>query len=360
MASAPAVTPADVAPAQPGGPAGPGYDPVPAQLPPAIRQVFLPVRLGKGEALAQLVAQQSWAEAVASVLHSQLVYRPELIGLATVRYVHSKTRQTEDRSYTYLLPVSDAGHFVDWSMGEAQLDAESLENVPAAPALFGRLPAGLATPARFRALEKELSDHLYYHTTATVLYNPHLKLYSAPDETQKSFQRRCREAARAARDAEADRIHERYQAQFAQLGIKLRREERELDEDKTEYGARKREEFFSGAETVLDMFTGRRMRRGISTASRKRRLTKQAESEVEESEEAIADLQRQVQELQDALRGELDDLTNRWVALIDDVREEQVHPRRTDVRINLFGLAWVPAWEIAVPGQAVRYRVPGF
>ncbi len=148
--------------------------------------------------------------------------------------------------------------------------------------------------------------------------------------------------------------------QFEQFLDKIKREKRELEEDEVEYGARKREEFFSGAESVVDFFTGRRMRRGVSTASRKRRLTQQAKADIEESEKTIDDLESQLYEAGAHLQRELDALTARWVPLIDDVQQEEVRPRRTDVRVNLFGLAWLPSWEITVPGQPTPYHLPAY
>jgi hypothetical protein len=274
-----------------------------------------------------------------------------------VRFGHARSRQTLEQALTYLLPVTEASGFVDWSQGQVQLDAGALVHTPGPGALFGRLPADLGSANRFAALEKEFGEHLFYNRSVTIWYNPHLKLYSELGEAAKAFQRRCREAARQARDDEAEEIQARYKTQLEQLIAKMQREKRELEEDEVEYGARKREEFFSGAETVLDFFTGRRMRRGVSTASRKRRLTQQAKAGIEESEKAIDDFEDQIDQVGDNLKRELDDLTARWAALIDNVQQEEVRPRRTDVRVNLFGLAWLPGWEITVPGQPIPYHL---
>jgi len=235
-----------------------------------------------------------------------------------------------------------------------------LAHKPAPDALFGRLPVNLGNASRFAALEKEFGEHLFYNRSVTIWYNPHLRLYSELGETGKAFQRRCREAAGQARDAEAEEIKARYKVQFEQLLGKMKREKRELEQDQVEYGARKREEFFSGAETVVDLVTGRRTRRGASTASRKRRLTQQAKADIKESEETIDDLKGQIDEVGASLQRELNELTARWVPLIDDVQQEEVRPRRSDVRVNLFGLAWLPGWEITVPGQPMPYHLPAY
>lgn len=349
-------TPPAPTPASPGSP----YGPVPPQLPSSVRQVFVPVKTSLDEALYRLASQQGWSLHSVVGLQGQLVYDPALIGLAVVRFAHARSRQAIEQALTYLLPVAEASGFVDWSQGEVQIDADTLVFKPGPGALFGRLPVDLGNASRFAALGKELVEYLFYNRSVTIWHNPHLKLYSELGETAKAFQRRCREAARQARDTEAEEIKERYKTQLEQLLTKMQREKRELEEDQVEYGARKREEFFSGAESVVDLFTGRKMRRGVSTASRKRRLTQQAKADIEESEKTIDELETKIDQVGDELQGELDELTARWAKLIDDVQQEDVRPRRTDVRVNLFGLAWLPGWEITVPGQPMPYRISAY
>ncbi|MBN1139854.1 MAG: ATP-binding protein [Anaerolineae bacterium] len=336
------------------------YGQVPPQLPSTVKQVFVPVQISLDEALYRLAGQQGWSSRSAVGLEGRLVYDPALIGLAVVRFAHARSRQTLEQALTYLLPVAEASGFVDWSQAQVQLDAGALVHKPGPGALFGRLPVDLGNASRFAALKKEFGEHLFYTQSVTIWYNPHLKLYSELGETAKAFQRRCREAARRARDDESEAIQARYKARLEQLIAKMQREKRELEEDQVEYSARKREEFFSGAESVLDFFTGRRMRRGVSTASRKRRLTQQAKADIEESEKAIDDFEDQIDQVGDSLEREMDDLTARWAALIDDVQQEEVRPRRSDVRVNLFGLAWLPGWEITVPGQSIPYQWPAY
>ena len=66
----------------------------------------------------------------------------------------------------------------------------------------------------------------------------------------------------------------------------------------------------------------------------------------------------QIEELEAEAKAEVEDLTEKWNALIDEVEEEEVRPRRTDVRLNLFALAWVPRWELMVGEQALS--MPAF
>lgn len=352
-AAAPAAVPARaeaLAQAEPTAP----YSRVPPQLPPSVRQLFLPVRVSLPAALRQLAGRRNMPARAFAEAQGVLVYEPALLGLATLHFAHAASRQTYTQEVAYLLPMEGADK-IDWSEGQAQVEARDLKDDAEPHALFAELPADLGSASRFSALKKEFGDHLFYNSSLTLRYNPYLKLYSAPDETDKAFRRRCREAVEKARDAEARKLQAQYQTQIDRLKERLRREERELEEDRREYDARKQEELLSGAETVLSVLTGRRVTRGLSGASRKHRLSQQAKADLKESEEAIRDLQDQIREIENQLKQQLEELNARWGERIDQVEEIQVRPRRADIQINLFALAWLPRWEVTAGGQVFSW-----
>jgi hypothetical protein len=343
---------------QPPEPAAPElpYSRIPPQLPSTVKQVFLPARVSLRVALSELAQDRQWAVRSDADQEGNLVYQPALVGTAQLRFPHSQSRQTHTEEVAYLLPLE--GGTVDWSRAQVQLETGELEPAPESDAYFAELPPELGASKHYTALKKEFGDYLYYNSSVALWYNPHLKLYSEMGESPKAFQRRCREAAREALDAEAEKLRDKVERQLDRLEDRLRREERELEEDKVEHSARKQEELLSGVETVFSLFSGRRSSRRLSSASRKRRMTRQARADIEESEEAIEDLEEDIQELEAEAREELEELTEKWAARIDEIEEIEVRPRRADVRINLFALAWLPHWEVAAGEQV--YSVPAY
>ncbi len=322
---------------------------VPPQLPSSVKQVYLPVQVTLQAALASLTGARSQPEAT-----GRLTYQPALVGLGEVRYVHTKSRQTHSEDVAHLLPLEHEGQSLDWAGARVQLEMDDLDRRPEQEALYANLPPDMGAAKRYTELEKEFEDYLYYNSAISLWHNPHVDLYSEPGEEEKGFLRRCRKAAEAAHDAEAEKLKEKYEREVERLEDKLRREERELDEDKTEYDARKQEELLSGVESVLSLLGRSRRSTRLSTASRKRRMTRQARADVEESEEAIEDLQEQIEELEKEARQELDELAATWGERIEELEEVEVRPRRADVRLRFFGLAWLPHWRTtAAAGQAL-------
>lgn len=348
---APQPAPAPAAPALP-------YSQVPPQLPSKVKQVFLPTGVSPRTAMAELARSRGWSVKGEAEQEAHLVYEPALVGLANLHFAHAKSRQTYSEEVAYLLTVEGEGYVVDWSEGKVKLEVSDLDRAPEKGAFFSELPSDLGDSKRYTTLEKEFEDYLYYNSSVTLLYNPELELYSEIGEEGEAFQRRCREAAQEAHDAEAKKLKAKYDRELDGLVDKLRREERELEEDKIEHDARKQEELLSGVESVIGLFSKRRSSRSLSTASRKRRMTRQARADIEESEEVIEDLQEQIEEVKEEAKREMSALADKWGELIDEVEEVEVRPRRTDVRINLFALTWLPHWEVMVGDQAVS--MPAF
>jgi hypothetical protein len=338
-------------------PATAPYSKVPPQLPSSVKQVYLPVRIPLEAALTEMARDRDWSVRSGSEQQGYLVYEPVLIGLAEVRFVHTKSRQTHAEDVAYLVQVGE-GHSVNWAEGKVRLEARDLVSRAERDAFFADLPSDLGASTHHTALRKDFEDYLYYNSSITLLHNPHVDLYSEPGESETSFQRRCRRAAEDAHDEEAKKLKDKYERELDRIEDRLQREERELEQDKIEHDARKQEEVLSGVDSLIGLFTGRRSSSRLSTASRKHRLTRQAKADIEESEEVIDELEDQIDELEEQAKLELDELADKWGELIEEVEEIEVRPRRADVRLELFALGWLPCWEVPVGEQVVS--LPAF
>jgi hypothetical protein len=342
--------PAAAAPQPVPPPATLSYGKIPPQLPSAVKQVFVPAQISLAAALRGLASDRGWSIQSQQDLRGSLIYEPALVGLARLHFVHTKSRQAHEEDVAYLRRFEGTG---GWPDARVQLDLRDLERNAEPDAYYADLPSELGAARSLSSFEKEFADYLYYNSAISLLYNPHLGLYSEVGEDGKAFQRRCREAAKVARDEEVQKLKAKYESQFKRLDDQLDREERELDEDKVEFDARKQEELLSGAESVFGFFTGRRSSSKISAASRRRRMTRQAKADVQESERTIKKLEEEIEALEDKAKAEVEEITEKWNRLIDEVEKEEVRPRRSDVQVSLVALAWLPRWEVVVAGQSL-------
>ncbi|RME82475.1 MAG: hypothetical protein D6775_10780 [Caldilineae bacterium] len=340
-----------------------GYSSTPPALPPDLPQVYIPLRKSPHRALDTL--EQELKQRVEAE-DSRLVYEPGLLAMGSVSFVDRKRKVNESRSLALLVQAGDLGAVVRWEDADAiELDPRDLDTRPEAEALFAPVPPELNSPRELKKLARDFADYLYHEQRYELYYNPSLDVYSEPGESQRDFAARAQQLARERRDAEVDKLREKYRRQIHRLETRLEREERELAEDEAQYKARMTEELISGAETVVGLLGifGRRRTSGLSRAATKRRLTAQAKADIEESKEEIARLQEEIQDLQDALQEEIDAITEKWADALDRIEVYEVKPRRADVDVQTVALAWLPYWEIAYRadgGRPAHDRIPAW
>ncbi|HMB24494.1 MAG TPA: hypothetical protein VKP08_16740, partial [Anaerolineales bacterium] len=146
--------------------------------------------------------------------------------------------------------------------------------------------------------------------------------------------------------------------QLKTLEDKLSREERELREDEAELANRKVEEAGTHLENLTGLFGGRRKASRLSSSLTKRRMTEQAKADVEESLEAIDQFKAQIKDLEKRREELTAEINDRWGRLVNEIAEVTVSPKKTDVFVKLFGVAWMPHY--IIKSDTETFELPAF
>lgn len=340
-------------PAAAAAPVVEGLQTQPPTLEAGVPQVFLPVSASPEEVLREYAEASARALAVRT---SSLRYVPMVLGHAKVRFASRREGVDTEREVCLLMdPPRDAG--MSWDAAEeCQLDVWRLASAPPQQGLYDSVPSTIAQAADIRALTRSLEEHLYRNQALTLQHYPELDLYSRPGESEADFAARAREAASEKGKAEAGKLAAAYDKKLDQLREKLRKEKLELSEDEAEYSGRKQEEALSAGESVLGFFLGRRSARALSTASRRRRMTSKAKANVEESQQTIARLEKEITELEKEKQDATEQAMRRWASVSETAQQVQVRPRKSDILVDSVAVAWFPQWliEAAAPTGEVR------
>jgi chaperonin cofactor prefoldin len=233
-----------------------------------------------------------------------------------------------------------------------------VDRTPAPQARFSSLDVPLNDSRQMAALQRDFVDWIYRSMTVTARANEALKVYAGPDVSQSEFIKACAETAREARDAEIDTRSAQLDRKIKTLEDRMTREERELREDEAELSHRKMEEMGTHAENVLGLFGGRKSSRRLSSSLTKRRMTEQAKAEVEESLDAIDQYKKEIQVLEQERQTMIAEISDRWGDVVNDISEVTVAPKKTDIYVELFGVAWMPYYLVESGGGLVE--LPAF
>jgi len=309
-----------------------------------VTQVFLPVDISPQQAVS---AYSATAVRPLVMKTSVLRFTPMALGHAMVRFVATAQGVDTQKEYCLLLEPPVEGRGVDWQAAtECMADVRKLPSYPPQEAAFEPVPSSLAQAADYKALATSLQDYLYRSATLTLRYNRALKLYSRPDESEREFAIRCQEAARRNRDDEVAKSNATYERKLDQLRDKLRREEQKLAKDEATYSGRKTEEILTVGESVVGFLLGRRSTRVLSTASRKRRMTAEVKTRMEQTKQTIALLQKEIAEMEQERDQAAKSISDRWAAIAEQTETTDIRPRKADVVVDLVALAWAPQWII--------------
>ena len=322
-----------------------GLSATPPVIPPDVPQVFLPPTIAFEWALR---SYEERAGRAVLVRERSMVYTPHLLALGTVRTLDRKRGVDHQQAVARLVQVGERLAMVDWDTGQAAVSEDDLSSRPAGEGLYEPVPSVLARARDLKKLEKDFCDYLYHDISVTILYNPALKLHGMVGESRRDFRVRCDKEARQKRDAEVKKARAHKEKQMTSVQNKLRRERRELAEDQDEVDARKQEELLSLGESVFNLFGGRRSSAMLSRASRKRRMTKQAKADVEESQATINDLENQLEALAEEWEEQAAEINDRWADTLEEIETVEITPRRADVTVEFCGLAWTPVWRVTL------------
>ena len=323
-------------------------------VPAFIHEYFLPQNYSLPEAFS--AAQQNMP---AEVMIESVIYYPTLLASAEVRVLDRKHGVDTDLTRAVLVKSPEKRGSVRWE--EHPLNSEILNRLETAPApstRFSSIDAPLNDVKLMTALQKDFTDWVYRTSAVKARANQTLKVFAGPDVSPAEFMKACADAAREARDAEIEKKTAQIDRQLKTLEDKLAREERELTKDEDELSNRKMEEAGTHIENITGLFGGRRKASRLSSSLTKRRMTQQARADVEESKETIKDLNQQIEDAQKRREEVIAEINDHWGGVVNEITEVTITPKKTDILVNIFGVAWMPHY--VVKSGTETFELPAF
>jgi hypothetical protein len=312
----------------------------PPALPPDVPRYFIP-RRGGGAA------------------GSTLVYQPQLLGVARVRFADTKTKADVSRDIVCLTSITSEVVPVNWDSSElVELAVSDLEKSPEAEARYADLPPAAGQSKSYAAWNRDLSGWLYQNQVLELQKSPSLGLVSQPGEEERDFRVRLQQTAREQRDEAVEQLRKKYASKIATLQERLRKAEQRVEKEKAQASQAGIQTVFSIGATLLGAFTGRKIISSstvskVSSAARKAgqameqsKDVGQAAETVEAIQQQLADLEAQFKEETAALEAKMDPQTEMFETIA-------IKPKKTDIAVQLVALAWAPYWQDS-QGQVTR------
>ena len=297
--------------------------PVPPPLSPDIPQRFLP------------------AEGIARETGHALLYTPSLLATGRIHYLNQKMHLDTDEAFSLLFPFAPDGT-VRWDDVESY-GAGEYATGPAPGARFLGSPEITQALKKFPGLKQQVVTTLFHTREFRLLSAPALGMVSQPGEPEREFQLRVRLASREKRDAEVDALRRRYEGKIGTLENRLRKAEMTVQKKQADADARKREAMLSAGESVLGILLGGRGSRSGSSAAGRYRQSTAADMSAREAQEQARLLAEEIAGMKQELERETSAISSRWENSLQGIEEIRVKPKKSDIELQSFFLAWAPS-----------------
>lgn len=301
-------------------------------LPPEVSQYFIPVRGGGSR-------------------DSTLVYHPMVLGAAQVRFMNKKVDVTRDLAV--LSPISDGVVPVAWEDAQVvDLPISDLEQSSQENSRFADLPAAAGKPKSYSAWEKEFAGWLYRNQKLDLFTSPSLNETSQPDESERDFRIRLQQTAREKRDAQVERLRQKYAPKIAALEEKKHRAEQAVEREAEQAKGQKMQTAISFGSTILSSFLGRKslslttLGRATTAARGVGRSMKEAQ-DVSRAQETVEAVNQQLEELDAQFKSETEALEKSFDPQTEPLETISLKPTKANVDVKVLSLAWTPYWHDA-------------
>jgi len=322
--------------------------------PPAgVDEYFLPLSFSLTEAFKSSAESIPPDSQLAAVL-----YRPVLLASAKSRILDRRYGIDTEIATPVLVDDPDKNGTIKWDDFPYQGPSlERLDSAPAPQAVFESISLPFTDAKTMAAMNRDFEDWVYRTVKFPVRENKLLKVVARPGMSQAEFMTECTDAARSGRDLELAKSLSTIDKQIDTLERRLEKEAAELKNDQEKLSSRSWDQLLSIGKIGSDaLFKGKV--RVPSNAFTKGRMKDQARADVEESQLSIAQLKEQLADLQKQREQKSQEVTARWGAMVDKDDEILLTPRKSDVFIDCFGIAWMPFYQVKSGEQLIE--LPAF
>ncbi len=277
-----------------------------------------------------------------------VMYQPAIVGCVNVRYTSSKYKVDTTRTITVAAELQDGPVALEWDNAvEIDLGAAQLSVAPVSGAVFAEMPAAAGRVGSYEKWSRDLSRWISLNRPLVLYGSPRFGMTSLMDEAQGAFRARLAQAAREKRDLEVEKLRKKYNTRFTSLKNRRLAAEQAIAREQDQAGSRKIETVISFGTAILSAFLGRKAISATS-ASRMGTAMKSASRvgkegmDVARAQERALSIQAELEELERQLEDDIRNLETSFDPAGEELEEIRVYPKKTDMNIKVYGLAWMP------------------
>lgn len=299
----------------------------PPSLPSEIKQVYLPA---------------------ANNVSGNAVYAPYIIGIADVLYNSSKHKVSTSKTYKLATPLKKGAIALDWNEAELiDIDMDQLMQTPVSGMHFADLPESAFEPKNYGGWKKLFIQYIRTSVRLKVFSSAAYKIVADPDEDERDFKIRMRDAMHEKRDEEMEKLKIKYASKLSTLQDKKVRAEQTLEKRSAMANQKKVEAAVSAGTALISALLGTKKmtstsisKMGTAVKSTGRAVTS-GQSTVQ-AQESLQAAENKIQELEAELEERLKRIRSDFELNEEELNSFEIRALSENIAVHLVALAWIP------------------
>jgi hypothetical protein len=236
------------------------------------------------------------------------------------------------------------------------IKVEDLSREPQSNASFLPLPANALRS--LRPAEKDYGDFLSRIFQLSLWRSSLFQVVSKPGESERDFRIRLSQQTREKRDAELERLRQKYATKIVTLERQLMMAQQRLQREQDQYKERMASTAISIGATILGGIFGRKsMQIGRATTSaRSASRTYYEKMDIERAKQQVDLAQAGLKELDQQMQDEAAKMTANLDPSLETLQQIVLRPKRKDISVQWSGILWLPYWHLDSGGLETGFR----
>ncbi len=302
------------------------------------------------------VPEKFLAPTIRSDAGSKQIYRPAIYGEGSAHFVRAASDLDQWKDILLLLHCASGVPANQWESSTTVSGRIDQHDQPDEAFSFADLPDELRGQAMYKELEKRLKDHLFRHHSLSLYKSPALGRMAPAGSTEGEARVFFNQGIRELRDLESEKVRATFANRAKALEKKIREAGERLSREQAELSQASWTTAINMGTTVLGAFFGKKLgsRSNVtktSTAMRGATKAAQERSDVQRAEEAMRQLQLDLDDMNQEIKIALDEVARKYDMANIELEEVTVPPRKADLKTQPIVLLWTP-WQINSQGIA--------
>ena len=287
------------------------------------------------------VREYYWCEAT-----PDLALAPQLLGLTRVHFVDGKLGidAWETRAHWGSTSADGAVSWSDAQHPATELKTE-LRDAAMSGAQYQEAPAEMLRAASYSQWKKELQSHIQQNDVLKVLRCPAAAQSMAPGDNESEFRARIALSLREKRDAQVEKIKQKFGPKLSSLEDQRRRAEDRIEREKAQLSDRKMQSAVSIGTSLLGALLGRKRISvtnvsRVGSAARSAGRVGQEQDDVKRAEENHDALSTRYEALEREFQAEIEQVQREFDPHVAQIEEVLIRPRKSDTEVIELAVVW--------------------